>query len=62
MQETRGLSAKLLYYFMCAKQLTCKIHKNVSKNPKIAKPVFLESRNANLQLLLIKFGMKINAF
>jgi hypothetical protein len=62
MQETRGLTAKLFYYFMCTKQLTCKIHKNVWKNPKIAKPVLLESRNVNLQLLLIKFGMKLNVF
>jgi hypothetical protein len=43
-------------------QLPCKILRKSQKNPKIAKFVLLETRFQTLQLLFMKFGMKLNTF
>jgi hypothetical protein len=60
--RTRGPPCELFCYFMCAKQLTCKIHRKLYETPKVVKLVLLETRIQALQLLLIKFGLKLNTF
>jgi hypothetical protein len=47
-------------YFMCVCFLSCKIHRKSQKNPKIAKLVLLKTRFQVLQLLFMKFDMKLN--
>jgi hypothetical protein len=50
-----------LLFHVCA-LLPCKIHRKSQKNPKMAKLVLLETRFQTLQLLFMKFGMKLNIF
>jgi hypothetical protein len=45
---------------MCAKQPAGKINRKLKENPKITKLVLLETRIQALQLLLMKFGLKLN--
>jgi hypothetical protein len=52
----------MVLLFYVGRLLTCKICSKLWKNPKIAKLVLLETRNQSLQLLLIKFGLKLNTF
>jgi hypothetical protein len=49
-------------YFMWVMLLSCKIHRKPQKNPQIAKLVLLETRFQTLQLLFMKFDMKLNIF
>jgi hypothetical protein len=49
-------------YFMCLMLLSFKILRKSQKNPKIAKLVLLETRFQTLQLLFMKFDMKLNTF
>jgi hypothetical protein len=49
-------------YFMFLMLPSCKIHRNSQKNLKIAKLVLLETRFQTLQLLFMKFDMKLNTF
>jgi hypothetical protein len=46
----------------CVYVAACKIHRKPQKNPKIAKLVLLETRFPALQLLFMKFNMKLNIF
>jgi hypothetical protein len=58
-QETEDLFARPLA------SVSCQLVKSLGmcrKIQKINKSVLLESRDINLQLLLIKFGLKLNAF
>jgi hypothetical protein len=42
--------------------IACKIDRNLWEIPKTVKPILLETRFQPLQLLLIKFGVKLNIF
>jgi hypothetical protein len=52
----------MVLLFYVGKLLPCKIRRKLKENPKIAKPVLLETRVQTLQLLLMKFGLKLNTF
>jgi hypothetical protein len=61
-QETKDPDVNLLVISCEQGCWLVKSIENCRKIQKIAKPILLETRNQDLQLLLVKFGMKLNAF